>query len=156
MQSKAITVDAYLAEVPEERQYPMNELRKVIKKNLPKGFQECMSYGMMGWVVPHSKYPAGYHCNPKDPLPFMGVASQKNFIAFYHMGIYADAKLLKWFTDAHAKASPKKLDMGKSCVRYKKPEDIPFKLIGELVGKITPDEWIAQYETVYKNSRKKT
>lgn len=146
MQSKATTVDAYISEIPEDRQQAMNELRKVIKKNLPKGFQECMNYGMIGWVVPHSKYPAGYHCNPKDPLPFMGLASQKNSINFYHMGIYSDPKLLKWFTEAHAKASPKKLDMGKSCVRYKKPEDIPFKLIGELVSKISPDDWIARYE----------
>jgi hypothetical protein len=146
MQSKATTVDAYISEIPEDRQKAMNELRKVIKKNLPRGFQECMNYGMIGWVVPHSKYPAGYHCNPKDPLPFMGLASQKNSINFYHMGIYGDPKLLKWFTEAHAKASPKKLDMGKSCVRYKKPEDIPFKLIGELVAKISADEWIAMYE----------
>jgi uncharacterized protein YdhG (YjbR/CyaY superfamily) len=150
MQSKATTVEAYIAELPEDRQKAITELRKVIKKNLPKGFQEHMNYGMMGWAVPHSKYPAGYHCKPEDPLPFLALASQKNFIAVYHMGIYADPKLLKWFTDAHAKASPKKLDMGKSCIRYKKTEDIPFKLIGELVAKITPDEWIATYEKNYK------
>lgn len=153
MQSKAPTVDAYISEIPEDRQQAMNELRKVIKKNLPKGFQECMNYGMIGWVVPHSKYPAGYHCNPKDPLPFMGLASQKNSINFYHMGIYSDPKLLKWFTEAHAKASPKKLDMGKSCVRYKKPEDIPFKLIGELVSRITTDEWIAMYEKLLNRKK---
>lgn len=146
MQSKATTPDAYLAEVPEERQKAFAKLRSVIKKNLPKGFQETMGYGMLGWSVPHSKYPAGYHCNPKDPLPFMGLASQKHFIAVYHMGVYADPALLKWFTAAHAKASPKKLDMGKSCIRYKKPDDIPFELIGELASKITPDEWIAIYE----------
>ncbi len=155
MQSKATTVEQYLSELPEERQKPMAELRKVIKKNLPQGFKEGMGYGMMGYSVPHSKYPAGYHCNPKDPLPFMGIASQKNFIAVYHMGVYADPKLLKWFTDAHAKASPKKLDMGKSCIRYKKPEDIPYKLIGELAAKITVDEWIEKYESVLKDSRKK-
>ena len=150
MQSKATTVDAYVAELPEDRQKIINEFRKVIKKNMPKGFQECMNYGMIGWVVPHSKYPAGYHCNPKDPLPFMGLASQKNSVNFYHMGIYGDPKLLKWFTDAHAKASPKKLDMGKSCVRYKKQEDIPFTLIGELAAKLSPDQWIAQYEKMLK------
>ena len=122
MQSKATTPEAYIAEIPEDRQKAFNKLRSVIKKNLPKGFKEGMGYGMMGWSVPHSIYPAGYHCNPKDPLPFMGLASQKHFIAVYHMGIYADPKLLKWFQDAHAKASPKKLDMGKSCIRYKKPE----------------------------------
>lgn len=155
MQSKATTVAAYLAELPEDRQKAIAKLRTVIKKNLPKGFKEVIGYGMMGYSVPHSLYPAGYHCNPKDPLPFLGLASQKNFIAVYHMGIYADPKLLKWFTDAHAKASPKKLDMGKSCIRYKKPEDIPFDLIGELVSKITVDEWIERYETVFKNSPKK-
>ena len=155
MQSKVTTVEQYMAELPADRQKAMTELRKVIKKNLPKGFKEGMGYGMMGWSVPHSIYPAGYHCNPKDPLPFMGLASQKNSINFYHMGIYANPKLLKWFQDAHAKASPKKLDMGKSCIRYKKPEDIPYELIGELVAKITVDEWIDEYEKVIKNSRKK-
>jgi hypothetical protein len=154
MQSKATTVDQYIDELPEDRKKAMEELRKVIKKNIPKGFQECMSYGMVGYVVPHSKYPAGYHCDPKLPLPFMNLASQKNFIAVYHMGIYADPKLLQWFTEAHAKASTKKLDMGKSCLRYKKPEDIPYKLIGELVSKITPDEWIEIYERIYKSQRK--
>jgi uncharacterized protein YdhG (YjbR/CyaY superfamily) len=155
MQSKATTVDAYFDELPEERKKPMSKLRSVIKKNIPKGFKEEMNYGMIGFVVPHSKYPAGYHCKPKDPLPFMNVASQKNFIAVYHMGVYADPKLLKWFTDAHAKASPKKLDMGKSCIRYNKPEDIPYELIGELASKITVDEWIERYETAFKDSRKK-
>ena len=150
MQSKATTPDAYIAEIPEDRQKAFNKLRSVIKKNLPKEFKEGMGYGMMGWSVPHSIYPAGYHCNPKDPLPFMGLASQKHFIAVYHMGIYADPKLLKWFQDAHAKASPKKLDMGKSCIRYKKPEEIPFKLIGELAGKITAKEWIELYEKNFK------
>lgn len=155
MQSKATTVDAYMAELPEDRQKAISELRKIIKKNMPKGFQECMSYGMIGYVVPHSKYPPGYHCDPKLPLPFMNIASQKNFVAVYHMGVYANPKLLKWFTDEHAKASPKKLDMGKSCMRYKKPEDIPYKLIGELASKITPDEWIALYESAFKDHRKK-
>ena len=155
MQSKATTVEQYLAEVPADRQKAMMELRKVIKKNLPKGFQEGMGYGMMGYSVPHSLYPAGYHCTPELPLPFMGIASQKHFIAIYHMGVYADPKLLKWFTDAHAKASPQKLDMGKSCIRYKKPEDIPYKLIGELASKITPDEWIEIYESAFKDKRKK-
>ncbi len=151
MQSKATTVEQYLAELPADRLKAMTELRKVIKKNLPKGFKEGMGYGNMGWFVPHSLYAAGYHCDPKQPLPFMGIASQKNFIAVYHMGIYADPKLYKWFTEAHLKASPKKLDMGKSCIRYKKPEDIPYQLIGELASKITPDEWIAMYE---KNLKK--
>ena len=155
MQSKATTVDEYMEQLPEDRKASMKKLRAVIKKHLPKGFQECMGYGMMSYVVPHSKYPSGYHCNPKDPLPFMGLASQKNSINLYHMGIYADPKLLKWFQDAHAKASPKKLDMGKSCIRYKKAEDIPYKLIGELATKITVEDWIEKYETELKDSRKK-
>jgi uncharacterized protein YdhG (YjbR/CyaY superfamily) len=155
MQSKATTADAYIAELPDDRQKAIDKLRKVIKKNLPKGFKEGMGYGMMGWTVPHSIYPAGYHCNPKDPLPFMGLASQKNSINLYHMGIYANSKLLKWFQDAHAKASPKKLDMGKSCIRYKKPEDIPYDLIGELASKMSVDDWITMYETNLKDSRKK-
>lgn len=155
MQSKASTVDAYLAELPEDRQKAVDKLRKIVKKNLPKGFKEEMNYGMIGYVVPHSKYPTGYHCDPKMPLPFLNIASQKNFIAIYHMGVYSNPKLLKWFTDAHAKASSKKLDMGKSCIRYKKPEDIPYELIGELASKITVDEWIEYYETSIKDNRKK-
>ena len=152
MQSKAASVNDYIEELPEDRKAAIKKLRAVIKKNLPKGFQECMGYGMIGYVVPHSKYPKGYHCDPKLPSPFMGFASQKNFIAVYNMGVYGDPKLLKWFTDEHAKVSSKKLDMGKSCMRYKKPEDIPYELIGELAAKITPDEWIACYE---KNVKRK-
>lgn len=151
MQSKATTVEDYLKELPEDRKVAMTELRKVISKNLPKGFKEGMGYGMMGYDVPHSKYPAGYHCDPTKPLPFMGLASQKNFIAVYHMGVYADPKLLKWFTDEYPKHSKTKLDMGKSCIRFKKPDQIPFKLIGELASKMTPDDWIKLYE---KNLKK--
>lgn len=150
MQSKASTVEEYISELPDERKKAISDLRKVIKKNLPKGFKEEMSYGMIGYVVPHSKYPAGYHCNPKLPLPFLNIASQKNFIAVYHMGLYANPTLYKWFTEAHAKATTKKLDIGKSCMRYKKPEDIPFELLGELASKITPDEWIAAYEKAFR------
>jgi hypothetical protein len=150
MQSKALIVDDYLAELPEDRQQIMTQLRKIIKKNLPRGFKEEMNYGMIGYVVPHSKYPAGYHCKPEDPLPFLNIASQKNHIAVYHMGLYSKPDLLNWFTAAHAKASPKKLDMGKSCIRYKKAEDIPLALIGELASKMTPDEWIRQYEQSFK------
>ena len=153
MQSKAATVDEYIEELPEDRKAAMKKLRAVIKKNLPKGFQECMGYGMIGYVVPHSKYPAGYHCNPKLPLPFMNIASQKNFIAIYNMGVYGSPKLLKWLTEAHAKISGKKVDMGKSCMRYKKPGDIPYDLIGELASKITPDEWIEQYESMLKKRK---
>lgn len=154
MTSKATTVDQYIEELPEERKKAIGELRKVIKKNIPKGFKEAMGYGMPGFSVPHSLYPAGYHCDPKLPLPFIGYASQKNFIAVYHMGLYADPKLLHWFTEAHAKASAKKLDMGKSCIRYKKPEDIPFQLIGELATKVTPEQWIELYESSFRSDKK--
>ena len=150
MQSKAATVDQYLSEVPPERQAAMNKLRKVILKNLPKGFKEGMGYGNMGYFVPHSIYPAGYHCNPKDPLPFAGLASQKNSINFYHMGIYTDPKLLKWFMDEYAKTGLGKLDMGKSCMRFKKPENIPYELIGDLMTKLTVEKWIEMFEKKLK------
>jgi uncharacterized protein YdhG (YjbR/CyaY superfamily) len=146
MQSKATTVEQYLAELPEDRQAAMEKLRRVIVKNLPKGFKEGMGYGMIGYCVPHSIYPKGYHCDPKLPLPFLSLASQKNGISLYHMGVYGDPKILKWFTDEYAKAGVGKLDMGKSCIRFKKPENIPYKLIGELCSKITVDKWIETYE----------
>lgn len=150
MQSKAATIKEYINEAPEDRQSALEQLRKVISKNLPKGFKEAMGYGMPGFVVPHSIYPAGYHCSPELPLPFVSFASQKNFIAVYHMGLYADPKLLKWFVDEYSARVPGKLDMGKSCIRFKKPEQIPFELIGELCSKMTVDEWIALYEKNYK------
>ncbi len=150
MQSTALTVENYLKEVPTERQEAFSRLRNVILENLPKGFSEGMGYGMIGYSVPHSLYPAGYHCDPKIPLPFLSIASQKNFIAIYHMGIYADEILLKWFTEEFARVSKTKLDMGKSCIRFKKPDQIPFELIGKLASKMTPDKWIAMYEKNYK------
>lgn len=150
MRSKATTPQDYIDSLPADRKQAITELRKVILKNLPKGFKEVMSYGILGYVVPHSVYSDGYHCNPELPLPFMNIASQKNFIAVYHMGIYADKKLLAWFTKEYGKLSKMKLDMGKSCLRFKKPEHIPFKLIGELASKMTPQEWIKTYEGLYK------
>jgi uncharacterized protein YdhG (YjbR/CyaY superfamily) len=146
MQSKAKNVTEYLAEIPEERQQAFNELRKTILENIPKGFEECMSYGMIGYVVPHAIYPKGYHCDPKLPLPFMNIASQKNFIALYHMGIYSNPKLLEWFTSEFPKHSKYKLDMGKGCVRFKKPDAIPFQLIGELMTKISVPDYITIHE----------
>jgi len=150
MQSKAATPKEYLASLPADRQKAMNDLRNAIVKNLPKGFKEAMGYGMLGYGVPHSIYPAGYHCDPKQPLPFMGLASQKNFIAVYSMGLYSDPKLLKWFTAEYQKHSKSKMDMGKSCLRFKKMDEIPVKLIGELASKITVKEWIATYEKAIK------
>lgn len=146
MQSKAATVEDYLNELPEDRRAAVTALRKEVRKNLPKGFKEVMGYGMIGYVVPHSLYPAGYHCTPELPLPFMSIASQKNFIAVYHMGIYADKKLLEWFTDEFPKHSDRKLDMGKSCLRFSKPEHVPVKLIGELAKRISVQQWIDLYE----------
>jgi hypothetical protein len=146
MQSKAATPKEYIASLPEDRRKAMTALRNVIRKNIPAGFKESMGYGMMGYGVPHSLYPAGYHCDPKLPLPFLGLASQKNFIAVYHMGIYADPGLLNWFKKEFSKHSKLKLDMGKSCIRFKKVDQIPIELIGELASKMTPQQWIALYE----------
>ena len=155
MQSKASTPDAYLAELPAERKEAMQILRKEVLKNLPEGFQETMGYGMMGYVVPHSLYPNGYHCKPADPLPYAGFASQKNFISFYHMGLYANPKLLNWFVTEYPKHTDAKLDMGKSCIRFKNPAKIPFKLFGELMGKLSVKDWIALYESAFRSSSKK-
>ena len=127
----------------------MTELRKTILKNLPKGFKEEMSYGMIGYVVPHSIY-HGYHRYPKLPLPFLSIASQKNFIAVYHMGLDADKTLLTWFTSEYSNQSKTKLDMGKSCIRFKKPDQIPFELIGDLASKMSPQKWITTYERELK------
>ncbi len=150
MQSKATTPDQYIAELPEDRKEVMQKLRETVKKNLPKGFEETMQYGMLGYVVPHSIYPDGYHCNSKDALPFMALASQKNHIGFYHMGIYSYPDLMKWFTQQYPKHATGKLDMGKSCIRFKNPKNIPFELLGELTTKISVNEWIAKYESVLK------
>lgn len=154
MQSNAANPEQYLKEVPADRKEAILTLRDTVLKNLPKGFEERMSYGMLGYVVPHSKYPEGYHCNPEQPLPFACIASQKNHIAFYHMGVYSFPDILKWFVAEYPKHSTAKLDMGKSCIRFKKPEHIPFKLIGELMKKISMKDWITQYEK-FKPVKKK-
>ena len=146
MQSKAPTVAAYLKELPDDRRAAVKKLRKTIKDNLPEGFKETMGYGMPAYVVPKKLYPKGYHCNPKLPLPFLNFASQKNFVGLYHMGIYADPELLAWFRKQWPKHVSTKLDMGKSCIRFKKPDAIPFELVGELCQKMTPEDWIARYE----------
>jgi uncharacterized protein YdhG (YjbR/CyaY superfamily) len=150
MQSKATNVEQYLAELPEERREAMSRLRETINAHLPTEFSEGMGYGMIGWVVPHSLYPAGYHCDPKVPLPFLSIASQKNFVALYHMGIYSDPELLEWFTAEYPKYVKTKLDMGKSCVRFKNIGQIPYELIGELCEKMSAAEWIARYERALK------
>lgn len=150
MQIKASNPEEYIGQLPPDRQAAISQLRAVILQNLPKGFEETMSYGMIGYVVPHSLYPAGYHCDPKLPLPFMSIASQKSHIGFYHMGLYADEQLLQWFVDEFPKHSSRKLDMGKSCLRFKNPEHIPYVLLGELVMKMEAEDWIALYEKNYK------
>ncbi len=150
MQYKASTPDEYIEAIPEERKAAMSTLRKVIKDNLPQGFSEVINYGMIGYVVPHSLYPGGYHCDPKLPLPFMNIASQKNFIAVYHSGIYADKDLMDWFVSEYPKYVKTKLDMGKSCIRFKKIDQIPMELIGELASKMTPQQWIDLYENNLK------
>ncbi|WP_298493132.1 DUF1801 domain-containing protein [uncultured Algibacter sp.] len=150
MQYKANTPDEYLNQVPEERQAVLKKLRLVINENLPEGFQEGIQYGMIGYFVPHTLYPDGYHCKPKEPLPFMSFASQKNSINLYHSGIYAVPKIYDWFVSEFPKHSKRKLDMGKSCIRFKKMEDIPFDLIAQLCKKLTVNEWIDIYETNIK------
>lgn len=151
MQSDALSPDLYFNSLPEDRKASMNELRKVILNNLPQGFSEQISYGMVGYVVPHSIYPAGYHCKPILPLPFINIASQKNFIALYHMGIYANRAILDWFVSEYPKHSSAKLDMGKSCIRFKKLDQIPYTLIAELIKKITVEDWIEMYERELKH-----
>jgi uncharacterized protein YdhG (YjbR/CyaY superfamily) len=148
---KATSVDDYINKLDEDRQRAITKMREVIKKNLPKGFQEVLNYNMPAFVVPHKLYPNGYHCDPKLPLPFISFASQKNFIALYHMGIYANPALHKWLVEEYPKHCKRKLDMGKSCIRFKKIEEIPFGLIAELCKKISPKDWIDLYETHVKN-----
>lgn len=150
MKYAADSIDNYIAQLPEDRKDPVIRLKKIIANSLPKGFQETMGYGMIAFVVPHSVYPQGYHCDPKLPLPFINIASQKNFIALYHMGIYALPNLMNWFTTEYPKHCKLKLDMGKSCIRFRKPDQIPFDLIAELATKISVKGWIEIYENTYK------
>ncbi|WP_179344427.1 DUF1801 domain-containing protein [Winogradskyella ursingii] len=150
MQYDANSPEDYINQVPEERQDALKKLRKTIKDNLPKGFEEGMIYKMIGYYVPHSVYPDGYHCDPKVPLPFMSFASQKNSVNLYHSGIYAQKDLHDWFVKEYPKHCERKLDMGKSCIRFKKMDEIPYELIGELTRKMNCDEWIEIYETALK------
>ncbi len=151
MKIEADSPEEYIQKVPEERKEPIKQLRSVVKENLPEGFEEVMIYNMIGYVVPHSLYPDGYHVTPELPLPFINIASQKNHIAVYHSGIYADAELMNWFKAEYPKHVKTKLDMGKSCIRFRNPDHIPYELIGELAGKMTPQEWIELYEKNIKS-----
>jgi hypothetical protein len=150
MRIEATTVEEYLKLVPEDKNAAVNKLYQTVSENIPKGFEAELGYGMMGFSVPHSIYPAGYHCDPKQPVPFIGIAAQKNFIALYHMGIYADENLLNWFVAEFPKHSKRKFDMGKSCIRFKNPNEIPFELIGELAQKMSVKQWIDLYESQLK------
>lgn len=154
MKAAGKTVNEILINLPEDRIEPFNKLHETILKNLPKGFEAAISYGGLGYVVPHSLYPAGYHCKPSEPLPFAGLASQKGSINFYHMGIYTDPELMEWFVTEYPKHSKQKLDMGKSCIRFKKLDDIPYKLIGALMKKVSVKEWIEKYEAAFKQNSK--
>ena len=150
MTSAATTAEEYIAQLPEERKAPITKLNNLIKKHMPKGLEAGMGYGMLAYYVPKSIYPDGYHCKPFPPLPFINLASQKNFIALCHAGMYAKKELYDWFVSEYPKYSKYKLDMGKSCVRFKKIEDIPYDLIKLLLDKMSVKEWIDIYEKALK------
>jgi uncharacterized protein YdhG (YjbR/CyaY superfamily) len=144
MQSTATTVDQYIADLPDKRRDAFTKLFSIIRQNIDPKFTEAVGYGMPGWDISKTVYPPGYHVNPALPVPFLGVASQKHYIALYHLGLYADQDLLKWFVDEYEKTG-EKLDMGKSCIRFKKMDKIPYQLIGELVSRMTLDEYLTLY-----------
>lgn len=144
-----MTVSDYINNVQEERKSVFLQVLEAVRKGIPSNFEECISYGMIGFVVPHSLYPKGYHCDPKLPLPFISLANQKNSINLYHMGIYANADLLDWFVDSYNKSSGSKLDMGKSCIRFNPKKEIPYLLIQELCSKMKAEEWIKMYESAF-------
>ena len=156
MKSQAKTVKEYLAGLPEERRRTVAAVRDVIRKNLPEGYEEGMQYGMIGYYIPHSIFPEGYHCDPAQPLPYACLASQKNHMALYLMCVYGDQGTRAWFEKAY-RATGKKLDMGQSCVRFKKLEDLPLEVIGQAVAKIPLDKYLARYKELRKEfARKKT
>ncbi len=154
-ETKPNNIAAYIENLPEDKAAAFMQLRETILQSIPEGFAEAFTYGMVAYVVPHSIFPAGYHCDPKLPLAFVNIACQKNFIALYHMGIYADKNLLDWFVSEYPKHCDTKLDMGKSCIRFKKPEKIPHALIAELMQKMSVQEWIDTYQCVLSQARKK-
>jgi len=151
MRYEANSPEDYINQLPEERKGPMTKLHNLIKDNMPEGLESGMGYGMPAYFVPKTIYPPGYHCKPFPPLPFINIASQKNFIALYHSGVYAKKELYDWFVSEYPKHAKYKLDMGKSCIRFKKMDDIPYDLIKDLLGKMTVEEWITIYESTIKN-----
>jgi uncharacterized protein YdhG (YjbR/CyaY superfamily) len=150
MKYEATTVDRYIESIPEKWKEPVSRIRSTIKESIPPGFEECISYGMIGYVVPLSRYPSGYHAKKGEPLPFINIAAQKDYVSIYHLGIYAKKEILDWFIDSYEKAMGKKPDIGKSCMRFRSEESIPYDLISELVKKIGVDEWISMYEKGHK------
>ena len=151
MPSKYKDIEDYIANIPEDRIEAFMKLKETIDNNIPEGFELMLSYNMLGYLVPHSLYPDGYHCDPKLPLPFINIANQKGFIALYHSGVYADRKLHEWFVSEYPKHSKYKLDMGKSCIRFKKVDHIPYDLVAELVKKMSVEDWITLYEKNLKS-----
>jgi len=149
MQSKAATVQQYLAELPTDRRAAISAIRDVIRRNIDKTYEEGMQYGMIGWYVPHRVYPAGYHCNPKQPLPFAGLASQKNYMSLYLGCVYGDSAEAEWFRGAWEKTG-RKLDMGKACIRFRKLEDVPLDVVGEAIRRFPAKKWIEIYETAIR------
>jgi hypothetical protein len=154
MQSSAATVAEYLKQLPEDRRAAISKVRSVIRKNLPKGFAEQMTYGMIGYVVPHKLYPPGYHCNPEQPLPYACLASQKNYMSLYLMSIYGDGELARWMREQF-QARGKKLDIGKSCIRFKKIEDLPLDVIAEALSRVSVDAYIERVESARKRAPRK-
>ena len=150
----ATTIKEFIDSLPDDRKKAITHLRKAISKNIPKGFKESVAFNSIVWSVPHSSYPAGYHCDPAKPLMLMCLSSTKGHISLHHMGLYGSTPLLKWFTTEWPKHSSKKLDMGKACIRFKKPEDVPVALIEELATKLTPQQWVEQYEFALSSSKK--
>lgn len=154
MKIESLTVDEYISKVPENQKESLSKLREIVQNNLPIGFEETISYGMIGYIVPYSIYPKGYNCKPKQPLPFINIAAQKNHVSLYHMGLYASQELLNWFTEEYPKYSKSKLDMGKGCVRFKNNQEIPYDLIGQLAQKASVNDWIKTYENL-RNKEKR-
>lgn len=154
MNIPASTPEEYIAQLPDDRKEAIEKLRKTIRENLPEGFVETLAYGMITYCVSLEKYPKGYHADPSQPLPFISIASQKNHIALYHMGVYSIPSLNTWFTQEYAKQASTKLDMGKSCIRFRKAEHIPWTLIAELARQVSAEEWIGLYEQILHNSKK--
>lgn len=150
MKIEAGSVEEYVAGIDSDRQEAYLKLFNTVAENMPKGFAFCMQYGFPSFVVSLEDYPSGYHCTPNTPLPFISVGAQKNFLALYHMGLYANQELLDWFVAEYPKHAKFKLDMGKSCIRFKRISDIPFSLVADLMKKMTAHQWIEIYEHKFK------